>query len=146
MKKITLLLAGLMASGMASAVTFDQSGSLRMSDAGCDVLLNENVTINLSSGVRAGAVCSATGIAMAACHTGGRTTAREVEVLVPSTDALAPPGTLVSQDPKVYESTEGPAVATASTFQGTVVSQYPDADACTAGVAETEATARLANN
>lgn len=146
MKKITLLLASLIVTGTASAVTFEQSGSLKMSDQNCDLLLNENVSINLSTGVKAGAVCSATGIALAACHTGGRTTSREVEVLVPSTDPDAPEGTLVSQDPKVYESTTGPAVATASTFQGTVISQYPDAASCTAAVAQTAATARLAAN
>lgn len=146
MKKVTLLLAGLVISSTASAVQFEQSGMLRMSDTSCDILLNENVSINLSTGVKAGAVCSATGIALAACHTGGRTTAREVEVLVESTEPDAAPGTLVSQDPKVYTSTTGPAVATASTFQGTVISQYPQADSCTAAVAETAATARLNAN
>lgn len=143
MKKITLLLAGMMASGMASAVTFDQSGSLKMTD--CEPLLNENVSINLSTGVVAGVSCDATGIALAACHTSGRTTAREVEVLIASTDANALPGTLVSQDPKVYETATGPAVATGSTFQGTVVPLYPEADACTSTVAETAAGTRLAN-
>ncbi|MGE6660168.1 hypothetical protein ACQKEK_05430 [Pseudomonas sp. NPDC077408] len=143
MKKLTLLIAGLMASGMASAVTFEQSGSLKMTD--CAPLLNENVQINLSTGVVAGASCNTAGIALAGCHTSGRTTAREVEVLVASPDPTAPTGTMVSQNPKVYKTAKGPAVATGSTFQGTVVSLYPEAAACTTAVAEAAATTRLAD-
>ncbi|WP_313103255.1 hypothetical protein [Stutzerimonas nitrititolerans] len=141
MKKITLLLAGMMASGMVSAVTFDQTDSLKMTD--CPNLLNENVQINLSNGVVAGVSCNATGIAIGGCHTAGRTTAREVEVLVASPDPNAAPGTLVSQNPKVYRTAKGPAVATGSTFQGTVVSLYPEAASCTSTVAESTAAERL---
>lgn len=140
MKKITLFLAGVMASGMVSAVEFDKSGLLKMTDPGCDALLNENVNINLSSGVNAGAICGATGIALAACHTGGRTTSREVEMLIADPQDATK---LISQSPKKYETVTGPAVATASTFQGTVVSTYPKADKCTAKVSETAATDRL---
>jgi len=143
MKKIAFALTAMLASGFASAVTFDQTGSLKMTD--CPNLLNENVQINLSTGVVAGVSCNATGIAIGGCHTAGRTTAREVEVLVPSSDPDAPPGTLVSQNPKVYRTAKGPAVATGSTFQGTVVSLYPEADACTSTVAESTAAERLEN-
>lgn len=143
MKKFTLLLTAMLVSGASSAVTFEQTGSLRMTD--CPNLLNENVRLNLSTGVVAGVSCNATGIAIGGCHTAGRTTAREVEVMVPSTDPDAPEGTLVSQNPKVYRTATGPAVATGSTFQGTVVSLYPEAAACTSAVAESTAAQRLAN-
>lgn len=142
MKKFSLLLACLMASGTASAVKLEQSGLLKMTDAGCDVLLNENVNLNLTTGVKAGAVCGAAGIAVATCHTGGRTTSREVEVLIADPND---PKKLISQNPKVYATKKGPAVATASTVQGTVVSLYPEATACDTTIAETAATKRLAN-
>ncbi|MOA63547.1 hypothetical protein D3C78_1893080 [compost metagenome] len=50
---------------------------------------------------------------------------------------------MISQNPKKYETKTGPAVATASTFQGTVVPLYPVADACTAAVGATAAADRL---
>ncbi|MCU1718123.1 hypothetical protein [Pseudomonas sp. 5P_3.1_Bac2] len=141
MKKITLIVAGLLSAGAVHATTFDATGPYRMTD--CE-LLNENVTITLSANVRAGVVCTVgTGVAVGTCHTGGRTAAREVEILVASTDPNATPGTLVSQNPPVFETRNGPVVATASTRQGTVVPLYPQGQACTAAIAETQATARL---
>lgn len=140
MKKLTFLLVGLLASGAASAEKFETSGLLKTTVANCDQLLNENVQINLSNNVKGGASCSATGIALATCHTGGRTTSREVEVLIADPNDATK---FISQNPKVYETKTGPAVATASTFQGTVVPQYPAATACDSTVAETAAAARL---
>lgn len=140
MKKITLLVACVMASGMAHAVKFETSGLLKMTDTNCDLLLNENVSLQLSASVKAGASCSTTGIAMAACHTAGRTTSREVEVLIADPNDATK---LISQTPKVYKTQTGPAVATGSTFQGTVVPTYPAATACDATVAETAAADRL---
>lgn len=142
MKKLTLLFVGLLVSGVASAEKFETSGLLKTTVANCDQLLNENVQINLSNNVKGGASCSATGIALATCHTGGRTTSREVEILI--ADPNDPTGkTMISQNPKKYETKTGPAVATASTFQGTVVPQYPAAAACDTTVAETAAAGRL---
>jgi hypothetical protein len=141
MKKIALVVAGILSSGVVHAVTFDASGSFRMTDCS---LLNENVQINLSQGVRAGVVCNAaTGVAVGTCHVGGRTAAREVEILVASTDPNAAPGTMVSQTPPVFETRRGPVVATASTRQGTVVPLYPQGTACDSTIAESQATARL---
>lgn len=142
MKKFALLIVGVMSSGLVHAVPFEASGAFRMTDCS---LLNENVQINLSQGVRAGVICNAaTGVAVGTCHIGGRTAAREVEVLVPSTDPNAPAGTLVSQNPPVFATRTGPVVATASTRQGTVVPLYPQGAACTSAIAEAQATARLA--
>lgn len=142
MKNIALVAFGLLASAAAHAVEFNASGSFRMTDC---ALLNENVQINLSTGVRAGVVCNAaTGVAIGTCHTGGRTAAREVEVLVASTDPNAPAGTMVSQNPPVFQTRTGPVVATASTRQGTVVPLYPQGTSCTAAIAEAQATTRLA--
>ena len=142
MKNIALVVFGVLASAAAHAVPFEASGAFRMTDC---ALLNENVQINLSAGVRAGVVCNvATGVAIGTCHIGGRTAAREVEVLVPSQDPNAAPGTLVSQNPPVFATRTGPVVATASTRQGTVVPLYPAGAACTSGIAEAQATTRLA--
>lgn len=141
MKKFALIIAGVLATSVAHAVQYDASGAFRMTD--CE-LLNENVQVNLSAGVRAGVICNvATGVAIGTCHVGGRTAAREVEILVEA-PLPATPGTMISQTPPVFETRTGPVVATASTRQGTVVPLYPAGTACTAAIAETQATARLA--
>lgn len=141
MKKITLLLAGLMASGMASAVQFTAPGPLRQ--ATC-AILNEDVTLNVSTNVAMGAVCNARAISIAACHLTGRTTSRSVPVCA-NTDGDVNTGVGGLEDcttppPAV---TTGPAYAAATTLAGTVTSQYPGGAACTAALAETRATANL---
>ena len=75
MKKITLLLAGLMASGMASALPFAASGQLQV---GVCNLLNEDVNLSLTTGVVAGVSCDATRVAIATCHTAGMVKSRNV--------------------------------------------------------------------
>lgn len=139
MKKITLLIAGLMASGMASAVELDASGPVTVLDC---TLLNEDVTINLTTGVNAGVDCSGTTIAMSACHTAGRVTSRSAMIdesgagcgPAPATPCT---GTLVSTP------VEGAAMPTATTAAGTVISQYPGTGVCDATKAETNATAAV---
>ena len=74
MKKITLLLAGLMASGMASAVPFSSTGLL--TQTACPNL-NENVTISLTTGVVAGVTCTTGRVAIAACATNGMVKSRQ---------------------------------------------------------------------
>ncbi|WP_139375073.1 hypothetical protein [Stutzerimonas stutzeri] len=140
MKKLTLLLATFAVSGMASAVQLPSSGSVTTNDC---ALLNENVRINLTSGVQAGVSCNDRAIAIAACHTAGRTSSREVEKFNCTTDQSDPPvKSCVSFDPKQYETKSGPAMATASTISGTVVPDYP-AGSCDAAAAETSATSKL---
>lgn len=130
MKKITLILAGLMVSGMASAVQIQNSGeSVTMEDC---ALLNEDVSVNLTNGVQAGVECNARAIVISACHAAGRTTTRTVDVT--TCDTATPPVCTTAPAPVT-----GPAMPTASTLAGTVISQYPGGGDCTAAAAETNA-------
>jgi len=142
MKKITLLLVGLMASGMASAtVELAGSGPVRITDC---ALLNEDVNINLTTGVEAGVSCDDESVVIAACHTAGRTTSRSVMVTTcVNTDGDAATGVGGNEDcTDAPEAVEGPAMPRASTLAGTVVSGYPSG-ACSATDAETWATSGL---
>lgn len=140
MKKITILLAGLLVSGYASAVQFTASGQLLDDDC---VLLNETVNINLSKDVVGGAACNGRAIALTTCHISGRTTQRSAPVC---TDADGNPDTgLLGKESCSTTETEqvsGAAVASATTLAGTVTSQYPGAT-CTAALAEAQATENL---
>lgn len=147
MKKITLLLVGLMASGMASAsTTLSASGQLTLVD--CPGTVNspllEDVNITLSAGVEAGFGCDDSVVVMSACHTAGRTTARSAIVNVPAgcgtgTGQTACTGTATQQ-------VTGPSFPTASTAGGTVRAEYPVASVtggCTAANAQTFADSQL---
>lgn len=147
MKRITLLLVGMMASGLASAVQFPATGVLPIGQ--CNNL-NEDVSITLTNGVVAGASCTAGRVAIAACHTAGMLKSRNVgqkTIQVPDTSAGAQPGATVPQvvscavgaaDPAcVGTPTSGAAVATATSARGTVNISYPNTGACaTAAVPE----------
>lgn len=154
MKKIIVLFAGLVMSGLASAVPFASSGQLEMSV--CNNL-NENVTINLTTGVVAAVDCSDSRVAIAACHTAGMVKSRTVgqkTIQVPSSDPNAAPGATVDQvvsctvgdaDPDCANTqVNGAAFATATTTRGTVNTVYPGGGACT-GVARPEAVAPTLN-
>ncbi|MCG4452030.1 hypothetical protein LJY18_01755 [Pseudomonas sp. MMS21-TM103] len=141
MKKVTLLLVGLMASGMASAVQLAASGAVRIADC---ALLNEDVAINVSTGVAAGVSCNARAIAVTACHTAGRTTQRSVPVCIDADNNVdTGVGGLEDCTTTAPAVTTGPAYASATTLAGTVTSQYPGGAACTAALAEARATANL---
>lgn len=137
MKKILFLVAGLVMAGGALAqsttVVLGSDNNYTVKTTDC-ALLNENVKINLTSNVGGAVACNDKAIAIAACHSGGRTTSREVEKLnCTTTDGVE---TCVSYTPKQYETSTGAAVATANTIAGTVISKYPgstcDADGNTA--------------
>lgn len=137
MKKITLLLAGLMASGMASALPFAASGQLQV---GVCNLLNEDVNLNLTTGVVAGVNCSATRVAIATCHTAGMVKSRNVgtkTIQVDDGNGGTTP-TVVScsigtADPACTGTTiTGAGIANATTLRGTVTTSYPGTGACTA--------------
>lgn len=139
MKKIILLAAGLMVSGMASAVQLSGTGLIPLTATDCSILLNEDVRINLTTGVVAGATCTAARVAFATCHTAGRTASRSANVTTCTTQ----------DDPETPENEEagctttstpvtGPAMAGASSARGTVSHTYP-AGTCTATAAETAA-------
>lgn len=147
MKKITLLLAGLMASGMASAVQL--SGSTTTVTMTACPPLNEDITLNLSTNVQAGVSCGPTNVvALAACHTGGKVTQRTVPVVLVAANAT-------TGVPAHYETCDvnaspavagcantpvtGPAMAAASTAMGTVSTQYPGGASCGAAGAESQA-------
>ncbi|WP_141123964.1 hypothetical protein [Pseudomonas borbori] len=150
MKKITLLLAGLMVSGMASAVQLTVSGPVTM--AACPPI-NEDVRLNLSSNVQAGVSCSATVVGLSACHTGGKVTQRTVPVvLVAADDTTGVPEHYetcsLTADPAVpgcaNTPVTGPAMATATTAMGTVSTQYPGGATCSAAGAEANSTVMIA--
>jgi hypothetical protein len=148
MKKISLLVAGMLVAGFAHAVQFDVSGKLAVSD--CPGLLSEDVSINLSNNVLAGTACNAGQVALATCSTGGRTTARTVEDL----NCTSAPGpndrfgnattvqTCTPFNPAQYTETTGAVIYTASSAQGTVVPRY-EGVGCSAANAENAAGARL---
>lgn len=140
MKKITLLLVGLMASGLASAIEFNSTGQLQV---GVCSNLNEDVNINLTTGVVAGVDCTANRVAFAACHTAGMVKSRNVgqkTIQVPDPDPNAAQGATVDQivscsigaaDPDCAGTTvSGAGIANATTNQGTVTTGYPGLGAC----------------
>ena len=135
MKKFSLVLAGLMISGMASAVQLDGVGGMVMRTGDCQTLLNEDVRINLTTGVVAGVHCNTTRVAISACHTAGRKVSRSVEVVTPCDTTANPQCT----DTVTVSTVQGPAMASATSNRGTVTSGYPGGD-CTAATAETYAT------
>lgn len=146
MKNITLVLAGLMVSGMASAVQLTESTTVQMNQ--CQPL-NENVRINLSSNVRAGVSCNVSTVALSACHTGGKVTGRTVLLKDVAEDVAAGiPAHKVScseegVDGCTMQTVNGPAMPAATTLLGTVNTQYPGGE-CTAANAETNSTVMLA--
>lgn len=148
MKKLSLVFAGLMFSGVASAaLTLPASGQLTLVDcpgtAGVSPLL-EDVTISLTAGVSAGFACNNTQVVMAACHSAGRTTARSAVVNVP-----AGCGTGQGQTACTGTATQqvtGPSFPTASTNGGTVAAEYPVATVnggCTGANARNHALTKL---
>jgi len=141
MKKISFLMAALAVSGAASAVQLEATGQLLMTD--CE-LLNEDVKINLTSNVVAGLSCNSRAIAISTCHTAGRLTSRSVPTCV-DTDGDPDTGVGGAEDCTTAPptTTTGPALASATTLAGTVTSQYPGGAACTAAIAEAQATDNL---
>ena len=144
MKKIAFAVVCVMFSGFASAIQLPASGAVRQTVC---ANLNEDVTINLTTGVVAGVSCTANRVALAACHTGGMQKSRSVgQKTVVGTDAQGnPTSTVVScsvgaADPACNTVTvTGAAVPSSTTNAGTVNNQYPGTGACTVNVAETVA-------
>lgn len=139
MKKITLVLAGLMMSGMASAVEFGATGQLTQTQC---ANLNENVNINLTTGVVAGVTCATGRVAIAACATNGMVKSRQA-LRVPVTDTSVTPN-VTTEQPCTAGSTgcreipvTGAAFAGASTVRGTTNTVFPNAGICTVGLANT---------
>lgn len=149
MNKLSIVIAGLLFSGAASAVQFTTSANLTQVDC---PNLNEDVRLNLTTGVVAGTNCraaSGTGataiparVAIAACHTGGMQKSRSITQRTDS--STSPPtiitGCVVGTDAGCAVATAtGAAVPGATTLAGTVNIGYPGTGACTAAAAETQA-------
>jgi aconitase B len=151
MKNIKLaLLAGLFVVASGNAVAADvplaATGTIKTTDC---ALLNENVQINLTSGVQGGVSCSDTAVAITTCHTAGRITSREVEKLncvAVDPDDATKGETCTSFTPnKQYETKSGPAMPTATTLAGTVANEYPGSGICDAAAAVSVAAGKLEN-
>ena len=152
MKSISLICAGMLFSGMASAaLELTAPGQLTLLDCpGAGVSpLSEDVNISLTASVQAGFACNNTTIVMAACHSVGRQTSRSVNGPIPegcntAYNPAAPVGVQCTGTGNFQVT--GPAFPTASTEGGTVTSEYPVADVaggCTAANARTHAESRL---
>lgn len=148
MKKITLLLAGLMASGMASAIEFANSGLLTQTQC---TNLNENVSINLTAGVVAGVTCTDTTVTIAACHTNGMVKSRQA-LRVPVVTQDTTGADVTTETPCTAGSTgcreipvTGAAVAGASTTRGTTNTVFPNAGVCNVGLADSVSSGTLIN-
>lgn len=145
MKKISLAVAvaGLLFSGLASAVQLPASGSVTVLQC---TNLNEDVSLNLTTGVVAGVDCTATRVAFAACHTAGMQKSRSVgqKTVV---DTTVEPNTSSTVSCTVGDADKdcksvavtGAAVPSSTTNKGTVNNQYPGTGACVVGVPETVA-------
>lgn len=137
MKNFSVIVAGLMFSSFASAITLEQTNDAAartITMVACP-LLNEDVIVSLTGGVVGGAQCNDTVIGLAMCHTAGRQTARSqpldgdgLSCTLPATGAAAN-GCTVQQ-------VTGAQYPSATSLTGTVVSQYPGGGACTAARAE----------
>lgn len=143
MKKISLALvaAGMLFSGLASAIPLTSSGTVFQTQC---TNLNEDVRINLTTGVVAGVSCNANRVALSACHTAGMLKSRSVgQKTVAGTDAQGNPTTTTvsctvgTADPACATvAVQGAAVPSATTLAGTVNTQYPGTGSCSATVAE----------
>ena len=149
MKKIFLGVAGLLFSGLASAIQLSASGLVPVTTC---TNLNEDVSINLTSGVVAGVSCTPARVAFAACHTAGMLKSRSVGRKTINVDVVDPVSGAVTPTPTVVSCTvgsadtdcqsvpvQGAAVPSATSTKGTVNNQYPGTGACNVGVAETVA-------
>lgn len=142
MKKSIVFFAALAFCGAASAKNFEQSGSLTILDTDCNLVLSEDVAINLTTGVVAGALCNAAGVAIATCHTNGRLSTRSVNVeTCADADDANDDGDLECTTAAVPRS--GPAIPFANTRRGTVTSFYPGSGVCNVTAAANAATANL---
>lgn len=145
MKKFALIVAGVMFSGAASAaISLPASGTVPITTC---TNLNEDVKINLTTGVVAGVSCTSARVALAACHTAGMLKSRSVgqkDVTTQDADGnnvvTKTACTVGAADPDCASvAVSGAAVPSSTTNQGTVNTQYPGTGACTVGVAGTVA-------
>lgn len=154
MKNISILVASLVMAGSVYAAPVPLASSGPVTMANCS-LLNEDVRLNLTTGVVAGVDCSPTIIAISACHTAGKQTSRTVNLR--TVEVVDSRGETVERKEScsltdssgnatpgcATVNVAGPAMPTATTIAGTVVTQYPGGNICNAGAAATNATNNL---
>lgn len=134
MKKELSILSLALAPALGMAGTLTATGAVRTTDCS---LLQDNLTIQLSSGVQAGWICNTTTtntLSIAACHTSGRIASRS------ATATNCGTGTASAQCTTVTTTATGAVVPAATTGGGSMQFRFPGS-ACTAGVAEGQATA-----
>jgi hypothetical protein len=145
MKKVTVF----MLSMFACSAAFAAGTPVKMTNGQMVVkttdtaLLTENVSINLSTGVQAGASYDLDEISLSTCHASGRTSAREVPktTCVPAA-VVGQPDVCTEDVPKVMVTKSGAVMNTATTRAGTVAPVYPNV-ACTTDNAATAAGTKL---
>ncbi len=142
MKKITLFAFSLLAcsSAFAGSVTMDATTGKMVIKTTDSSILTENVTINLSNNVQAGASTDLNEIALSTCHTAGRQSAREVVKQVCTTTNGVE--SCIPDPAGATETKSGAVMNTATTSAGTVAPVYPNV-ACDSAKAATTAATKL---
>lgn len=147
MKKITLFAFSLLAcsSVFAGNVVMDATTGKMVIKTTDSTILTENVTINLSNNVQAGASADLNEIALSTCHTAGRQSAREVVKQVCTTDSTTQVQSCVPDPTGATETKSGAVMNTATTSAGTVAPVYPNV-ACDSSKAATTAATKLTSD
>lgn len=145
MKKISTFAFVMMASmsALAAPVVMDSTTKQMVIKTTDTALLTENVRINLSNNVQAGASIDADEISLSTCHASGRTSAREVAKVTCVAGANQGDPQICTEDvPRVMETKSGAVMNTATTKAGTVSPVYPNLS-CDSANAATAAATRL---
>lgn len=124
MKKIILLLAGLVASGAASAAIPLNAGNNDVQMADCNLFASD-IVVTLSQNVVGGMKCDEANnfVAVSVCHTRGLVSERSAVVTKNAEgDVIC---TVVAGTEDCVETVTGSAFPTATTADGTVGSQFP---------------------
>lgn len=145
MKKISAFVAAMMVSmsAFSASVQMDATTKQMVIKTTDTNLLTENVRINLSNNVQAGASIDNDEISLSTCHASGRTSAREVAKVTCVAGANQGDPQICTEDvPRVMETKSGAVMNTATTKAGTVSPVYPNI-ACNSANAATAAATRL---
>ncbi|NMY53241.1 hypothetical protein [Pseudomonas sp. WS 5011] len=143
MKKITSFVFAMAASmsAFAAPVVMDATTGQMIIKTTDTTLLTENVRINLSNGVQAGAAVDADEIGLSTCHTAGRKSSRQVAKVTCVAGATAQDPQICTQDdPIVMVTASGAVMNTATTGAGTVLPVYPNTDCNSANAASAAGT------
>lgn len=149
MKKISVFVFAMMASmsALAENVEMDSTTKQMIIKTTDTNLLTENVRINLSNNVQAGAAIDGDEISLSTCHASGRTSAREVAKVTCAAGANpGDPQICTEVVPRVMETKSGAVMNTATTKAGTVSPVYPNLPCNTTNAATAAGTRLTADN